>query len=145
MKSAIFMLAVVVAMLCSCAGGEKAVEFAVAQNYFVRNDVPAALEQLYVVKSQAEMDSVFGMAAFMGKGGEPTRVDFGRSFVIGKVMPVTDVETDVKPLSLTQSAPATLTLKYAVKQGAKMGYSMRPCFLIVVDKKYADCKIEELR
>lgn len=145
MRKTIFILAAVAAMLCSCAGGEKAVEYSVARNYFVRNDVPATLEKIYVAKSQAEVDSVFGMAAFMGKGGEPTQVDFGRSFVIGKVMPVTDVETEIKPLSLTQTAPATLTLKYAVKQGAKMGYSMRPCFLIVVDKKYADCKIVEQR
>ena len=70
------------AMLAAC-GQKKDVPFEVAHNYFVRNDVTEPIPAK--IASQDEFERYFGMAAFMGKKGQPTPIDFETQFVIAVV------------------------------------------------------------
>ena len=120
-----------IAMLAlSCASAES-VSYDVVKNYFFRNDaeIPASPE----ITTREQFDSLFGAAAFMGKGGQPTAIDFDRQFVIAVVLPETDIETALEPVSLTRSG-STLTFTYAKTEGEKVSYTMRPILLIAADK-----------
>jgi hypothetical protein len=80
----------------------------------------------------------------MGKNGEPTPIDFSRQMVIAKVLPVTDIHTEINPLGLKKTGAKELTLSYQiVREGGKMSWSMQPFFLLVVDKKYQNYIIKE--
>lgn len=79
----------------------------------------------------------------MGKGGQPTKIDFGKNFVIAYILPETSLETEFSPLSLTVKGRARLVLKYRLKQGAQRSFTTQPFFLIVVDRKYADYTVEK--
>ncbi len=116
-------------------------KYTVAHNYFVNRN--AAIPQDMKIQSQKEFDRCFGMAATMGKDGKPTEIDFAKSFVIAKVMHVTDTLTEISPLSLKKAANGSLVLKSAVKTGEKTSYFMQPFYIIIVDRKYAGCKITE--
>lgn len=79
----------------------------------------------------------------MGKGGQPTKIDFSKNFVIAYILPETSLETEFSPLSLTVKGRARLVLKYRLKQGAQRSFTTQPFFLIVVDRKYADYTVEK--
>ena len=125
-------LASVLMLLGSCSPSGN-VPYDTVRNYFFRNDatVPASPK----ISSQEQFDSLFGAAAFMGKDGQPTSIDFGRQFVIAVVLPETDIETTMEPLSLTRSG-GELTFTYVKKEGGKVSYTMRPVLLVAVDKAY---------
>jgi len=78
----------------------------------------------------------FSPAAFMGKGGEVTPIDFRRSFVIAKVLPVTDRDTELTPMKLAKTGHAELELTYRLKTGERRAYSTQPLFLLLVCKRY---------
>ena len=79
----------------------------------------------------------------MGKGGQPTKIDFSKNFVIAYILPETSLETEFSPLSLAVKGRARLVLKYRLKQGAQRSFTTQPFFLIVVDRKYADYTVEK--
>ena len=119
------------AMLATCCAPAENVPFETVKNYFFRNDaeVPASP----AITTQEQFDSLFGAAAFMGKDGQPTKIDFGEQFVIAVVLPETDIETTLEPVSLTRSG-GTLTFTYAKTEGEKVSYTMRPVLLVAADK-----------
>ena len=125
-------LASVLMLLGSCSPSGN-VPYDTVRNYFFRNDatVPASPK----ISSQEQFDSLFGAAAFMGKDGQPTSIDFDRQFVIAVVLPETDIETTLEPLSLTRSG-GELTFTYVKKEGGKVSYTMRPLLLVAVDKAH---------
>lgn len=118
------------------------VSFTSGKNYFSIDDVNA--ERFFVITTQEEFEKHFNPAATMGKDGEPTQIDFNKSFVIGKILPVTNRPTDIKPLRLEVKDGKTLVLTSKKKVGKETNYSMRPTYFIIVDKQYADYKIEEV-
>lgn len=124
------LLACAAMLATSCAPAEN-VPFETVKNYFFRNDaeVPASP----AITTQEQFDSLFGAAAFMGKDGQPTEIDFGEQFVIAVVLPETDTETTLKPVSLTRSG-GTLTFTYSKAEGNKVSYTMRPLLLVAADK-----------
>ena len=126
------LLCIAMALLGSCSPSGN-VPYDTVRNYFFRNDatVPASPK----ISSQEQFDSLFGAAAFMGKDGQPTSIDFGRQFVIAVVLPETDIETALEPLSLTRSG-GELTFTYGKKEGGKVSYTMRPVLLVAVDKAH---------
>lgn len=107
--------------------------YVVADHYFFRNDaqIPADAR----IATQEQFDSLFGMAPVMGNGGLPTAIDFSRQFVIAVVKPVTQYDTTLRPLLLKDDG-RTLTLGYKAEVGGKMSYSIQPCMILVVDRKY---------
>ncbi|MBO4918140.1 MAG: hypothetical protein J5374_09730 [Bacteroidales bacterium] len=109
-----------------------------ARNFFVRSD--ADVPENVRITDQATFEGVFGMAAFMGRDGQPTSIDWDREFVIAVVKPVTDVETVMEPLSLIKKGGA-LVLSYSLVSGQDMSYTIRPFFIIVVDKQWEDLPV----
>lgn len=133
---------IAVSMFCiSCrsvnAGADSSVKdvpFEAAGHYFLKNDVaqmpPAA------VYSAEEFERYFGMAAVMGKNGQPTEIDFGRQYVICIALPATDISTVINAVSLVDNGKGEIVLKYEVRRGAEQTYTTQPLLLLVVDKKY---------
>lgn len=126
------LLCIAMALLGSCSPSGN-VPFDTVRNYFFRND--ATVPSSPKISSQEQFDSLFGAAAFMGKDGQPTSIDFDRQFVIAVVLPETDIETTLEPLSLTRSG-GELTFTYVKKEGGKVSYTMRPLLLVAVDKAH---------
>ena len=121
------------AMLAAC-GQKKDIPFEVAHNYFVRNDVTEPIPAKIV--SQDEFERYFGMAAFMGKKGQPTPIDFEIQFVIAVVLPETSHSTELRAESLSDDGQK-LTFTYHVDVADKENtWTQVPVLLIAVDRQY---------
>ncbi len=116
------------------------VSFTEVRNYFHRNDAPMPSSPL--ITSQKEFDSQFGPAAFMGKDGQPTRLNFRKQVVVAIVLPVTDKATTISNVKLTSPAKNRLTLSYEVHEGLRQSYSTQPIRLMAIDKKWGKAQIE---
>ena len=127
-------------LLMGCTKRPKAVEYQVAKNYFFVNNSPRSMS--LKMTTELEFGKYFGMAAFMGKDGQPTEIDFKKQFVIAKVLPETNISTDIQPLSLVQKGN-TLLLNYKVIRGKKQSYYTQPFFILVVNRKYIDKEVIE--
>lgn len=116
------------------------VKYQEADNYFVSNDskIPKSVK----FTTQEEFSKVFGCAAVMEKDGLPTEIDFRHQFVLAKVLSVTDIQTEIRSLSL-ESKGDTLFWHYTVEKGDKQSYEIQPCLIIVVDRKYMNEEIVE--
>ena len=136
MKRLLPLLAVVLS--CFSCQTDTAVPFSTAKNYFVRSD--SDVSESVKITDQAAFEDLFGMATFMGKDGQPTPIDWSKEFVIAVVKPVTDAETELKPLSLTKKGKS-LVLSYSLKTGPSMSYTIQPFFLIAVDRQWADLPV----
>jgi len=110
-----------------------------ARNFFLNQGQELAVGQK--ITNDKDFDKYFGLAAFMGKGGEPTRVDFANEFVLPIVLPETDCETDITAVSLSGNA-SVINLNYKVKVGEKRDFYIRPIMLLVVDKAYRDAQVQ---
>ncbi len=144
MKHNPLMLLLAAGMLtASCATGNRAVSYSEARNYFFRNDAKQPTE-LLIICSQAELEQYFGEAAFMGKGGEPTKIDFSKQFVVAKVLPVTNHSTNISLRRIERSSDNHLTLVWHIAvNDTPQSYSMQPMKLVVLDKKYEEYQISE--
>ena len=131
--------AAAILLLASCANSGK-VAYTEAKNYFHKNDAP--LPESIRITSQEEFDRQFGMAAHMGKDGRPTAIDFGKEFVLTKVLPETNLETELTPLSLTRE-DGKLQLTYRLVQGKPQSYTSQPMFILIVPKAYMNLDVEE--
>lgn len=109
------------------------IPFEEVQNYFFRND--ADIPENPVIDSSEQFEELFGAAAFMGKDGQPTSIDFDKEFVIAVVNPVTDFLTELTPESL-QKVDGELVFTYRETVGEKQSWTMRPILLVKVDRKY---------
>lgn len=136
----IIMLLCAAFLLMGCTKRQKAVEYQVAKNYFFVNNSPRSMS--LKMTTELEFGKYFGMAAFMGKDGQPTEIDFKKQFVIAKVLPETDTLTHITPLSLTEEGK-TLRLKCKITRGKKQSYTMQPFVLLIVDRKYIDKEVTE--
>lgn len=142
MKKMLFLMTAIVLVMGSCASS-KQISYTVADHYFVNNNAPEQTSLKYT--SQQQFDQTFGMAAVMGRNGLPTKIDFQRQFVIAKVLPITNVDTEMRPLALTETADGQLEFSYEVISGQEMSSSMQPCLLLIVDRKYVSKDIVEKR
>lgn len=144
MKHNSLMLLLAAGMLtASCATGNRAVSYSEARNYFFRNDAKQPTD-LLIIRSQAELEQYFGEAAFMGKGGEPTKIDFSKQFVVAKVLPVTNHSTNISLQRIERTGDKHLTLVWHIAVNpTPQSYSMQPMKLVVLDKKYEEYQISE--
>ncbi len=124
-----------ITLLSACTTGKKAVSFTEVNNYFYHNDAPDG-EQLMKLTSQEEFDRYFGAAAFMGKNGEPTRIDFSKNFVVAKVLPETSKDVEISNISLERTNEEKLILSYKKTEKGEQGYTIRPTFQIIVSREY---------
>lgn len=143
----VFLLSVAL-LLASCATGGSTtgggdVRYVQARNYFFRNDAKQP-DGLLVMHSQAEMDRYFGPAAVMGKGGEPTQIDFSKSFAVAKVLPVTDRPTQIEPRRIERTGKKAIRVVWHVTvSGSKQSYAMQPMCILVIDNQYKDFALSE--
>ncbi len=132
MKRILPLLAALLPMSCCTPSAD--VPFTEVKNYFFRND--AVAPQQPVIETEEAFEQLFGAAAVMGKDGQPTAVDFGREFVIAAVLPETDRLTQLEPVSLKkEGGEFVFTCRETV--GERQSWTLRPCLLVKVDRKYA--------
>ena len=131
MKKFFFTILAVI-MLIACRTPQE-VPFTQAHNYFVRNDAPQPVPAM--ITSQQQFDSYFGMAAFMGKDGKPTPIDFNSQIVLPVVLPVTDIMTQILPVKV-EVLDDSLYYTYNIQTGEQLTYSIQPLSIILIDKKY---------
>ena len=131
MKRAILFF-VAVLSFASCRQAAE-IPFEEVKNYFFRQDadIPASP----VIDSSEQFEECFGAAAFMGKDGQPTSIDFDQEFVIAVVNPVTDYSTALVPESL-QKVDDGLVFTYHETIGEQQSWTMQPVLLVKVDRKY---------
>lgn len=139
MKKMKMIMGLLALLLTSCASTET-VKWTEARNYFHAGEAP--LPETMKITTRQVFDENFGMAAVMGKKGEPTPIDFSKSFVLAKIVPETDRLTVLKPLAL-KKVDGKLQLTYRHTEGARVSYTARPFFLLIVPKAYQDMEVEE--
>lgn len=138
---AIALLAMVMPAASMAAGSDDIiVPMAEVRNYFHNND--ASLPESPMITTQKDFDSHFSAAAYMGKDGEPTKINFRKQAVVAIVLPVTDVETDIDSVILKVSGRKELTLSYMVRRGLKQSYFIQPVKLMTIARKYADYAVK---
>ena len=109
------------------------IPFEEVKNYFFRND--ADIPESPVIDSSEQFGELFGAAAFMGNGGQPTSIDFDKEFVIAVVNPVTDCSTELVPESLRKE-DGELVFTYQETIGEQQSWTMQPVLLVKVDRKF---------
>ena len=128
------------AMMLAACGQKKDVPYEVAHNYFVRNDVTESVPAK--IGSLDEFERYFGMAAFMGKKGQPTPIDFEKQFAIAVVLPETNHSTELHAESLTADG-SKLIFIYSVDVASEENtWTQVPMLLILVDRKYERNSVE---
>ena len=135
---AIFVLVIIGAWMLSAhmfkKPSETQVPYVVAHNYFVRNDVTEPIPSK--IASLDEFERYFGMAAFMGKNGQPTLVDFETQFAIAVVLPETNHSTELHAENLTADG-SKLIFTYSVDVAPEEHtWTQVPMLLIFVDRQY---------
>lgn len=115
------------------AAEQKNIPYRTAANYFVKNNIQEAVPTK--ISTRQEFDKYFGAVATMGENGAPTKIDFSKEFLIVVDHAITDKETAIDPVSLTEKEGG-LALNYRVKEGAAAGFSMRPVLLLIVENSY---------
>lgn len=119
-----------------------AIPFEEVKNYFFRND--AAIPENPLIDSSEQFERLFGAAAFMGRNGQPTPVDFDREFVIAVVNPVTDCLTELAPESIREEN-GELVFTYQETIGEQQSWTMQPVLLVKVDRKFMTESIRLVR
>ena len=109
------------------------IPFEVVKNYFFRND--ADIPDSPVIDSSEQFGELFGAAAFMGNGGQPTSIDFDKEFVIAVVNPVTDCITELVPESLRKE-DGELVFTYQETIGEQQSWTMQPVLLVKVNRQF---------
>lgn len=114
------------------------VPFEVAKNYFFKNGqtIPTSPK----ITAAEAFDQLFGMAAFMGKDGQPTAIDFDKQFVLAIVLPVTDVATEIIPQKV-EAKGNQLFYSYEVRTGKQQSFSIQPVSIIILDKQFENHEV----
>ena len=127
--------------MTSCAVSKETVNYKEVKNYVYLNDGPRGARWLYLT-TQVEFDRYFGAAAFMGKNGQPTQIDFKKDFVIAKILPETNRATEIKDIKLAKSSNGHLTFSYSTTDKEPQSFSIRPTVQITVSREYVNAKLE---
>ena len=147
MKKILFAFAALVA-LAACgnkqtaapvADGEEvgnAIPFEVAKNYFYKGE-KQRFPCCYLIATEEDFQKNFGMATTMGEDGKPTEIDFTKQCVLAVVPLVTDVATEITPLSIEEIGDK-FVFHIETKKGEKLSYSIQPVSLVIIDKQYED-------
>lgn len=121
-------------------GTQKDIPYEVAHNYFVRNDVSEPVPSK--IASQEAFDRYFGMAAFMGKKGQPTPIDFESQFAIVVVLPETSHSTELKAGKLTDDGAKLIFTYHADVAPEENTWTQVPVLLIFVDRQFERDTVE---
>ncbi len=108
------------------------IAFNVAKNYFIKNTVTNLEDPK--IETLEKFNELFGMATTMGKDGKPTEIDFTKQYVIAVVLPETDLQTTIDPVSLQRNEKGEITLSYRIVVGQKRTFTILPNLAIIVSK-----------
>ncbi|MCD9855965.1 hypothetical protein LUD75_14660 [Epilithonimonas sp. JDS] len=140
MKS-IFLLALVSVISVSCSSAKpgdsvlnQEVPYKVAKNYFVKNNIDAAIDNPKF-ENQQDFDQVFGMATTMGESGKPTAIDFSKEFAVAQIEDPSTQKVELKPISIRKNANI-LEIKYRKIVGENQSYTSQPVMILIIDNKY---------
>lgn len=115
---------------------DSTIPFAIAKQYFVRNDYPDKDLHLIKIVDEEQFNHIFGKAPLMGKKGKSTPINFETSFVLALIDSTNEMTEELVVKSLTKEG-ANIYLHYDLKQREKASSAQfRFCTLIVVDNKY---------
>lgn len=121
-------------MMLGACSTSKDVAFQTVNNYFYRND---ATRRPQKITTQQQFDSLFGAAAFMGKDGEPTRIDFSKEFVIAVIRDTTSYEDLLTPRSLKLEGDSLVFTYQETLGKERRSYQIQPVLLIKTSNKNA--------
>jgi hypothetical protein len=108
------------------------IPFTLAKNYFVLNTV-GTLDNPKIENSE-NFNKIFGMATTMGADGKPTDIDFKTQFVIGVILPETNVMTTIEPVSLQKNDEGEILFTYKKVVAEKLSGTIRPSIQVIVNK-----------
>lgn len=115
---------------------ETDISYIKANRYFVNNTIENKQVEYLKITTQKDLDQYFGLSPVMGKNGEPTKIDFKKSFVLAIIGQETDKETTFDIVSLKEKQNS-VELKYRIKQDVNSrDYTIHPFEMIVVDNAY---------
>lgn len=126
-------VAAVSLMAVSCSFPSKNIPFVEARNYFVSNqvhEVPSSID------NRTDFEHYFGTAAYMGKDGPPTAIDFNRQYVIAVAPPAGRQATVLKAKELKKENGQIIFTYRQQTDSISRIFSSRPLLLIVVDKEH---------
>ncbi len=112
------------------------------QNYCVlKAMIPKNVMRL-VIDDQETFNRYFDAAAETGgRNNQPTRVDFGRQYVLAVVLPETNRATTVIPGEISQ-VDNTVVFNYMVRKGHKQNYKVVPFAAVAIDKPESAAQFE---
>lgn len=142
MLATLLMLATLTTTANAAKKNDNTVAYTMLRNYFHNNNAPMPSTPL--ITTQQEFDAQFGMAAYMGKDGQPTPVNFKRQVVLAIVLPITNKAIDIDSISVKETDKSELTLAYTVHEGVERGFETQPIYLMAVDKKYRSYNVKVL-
>lgn len=119
-------------MSCTSIQSGKAIDYQLANGYFVRNDAPPTIPSY--IDNERSFDSLFGMAPVMGESGMPTKIDFSRQSVIPIVLSPTEYSTNILPENVEQKGNNIIVNCTIVKGEKPQTYTIQPCALLVIAK-----------
>lgn len=136
-------LAMLVSTTCHAIGhkdNSSIIKGVVMRNYFFNNNADMPTSPMITTKQ--EFDTYFSPAAFMGKNGLPTPVNFKKQTVVAIILPSTDRDVIIDSVRLSQAGAHRLQLSYVVKEGARRSYSIQPIWLMAIGKQYRNYQID---
>ncbi|MGK6341164.1 hypothetical protein ACMGDK_02930 [Chryseobacterium sp. DT-3] len=136
MKKAFFLLFIIFIHSCQTNknNSTSVMPYKTAQHYFIKNNLQINEFVEKVITNQVEFNELFGEAAFMGKGGKPTPIDFSKENVIVLIHPKTDRAVEIIPVKLEKTQTGEAICHYQVKNGEKKSFATIPKLMIIVDK-----------
>jgi len=105
-----------------------------AKNYFVKNNIDAAVDNPKF-ENQQNFDDVFGMATTMGENGKPTPIDFSKEFAVAQIEDPSTQKVELKPISIRKNSNI-LEIKYRKIVGGNQSYTSQPVMILIIDNKY---------
>lgn len=146
MKKIILALALFSGAFCACStsktnstkkvNGMTKVSYTILKHYFANNTIDNQEDKVYEFTSEDEFKKYIGSASVMGQNGTPTKVDFGKDFVLALVGPTSNQIVNYKPTNL-MLAGGMLHFSYKKEVSSQTKtFTSKPVLLLSIDKKY---------
>lgn len=109
------------------------IPYTLAKNYFINNTITSGVP--IKITTAKDFEKYFGLASFMGKDGEPTKINFDEEYIAVVDYGETDKKVEIIPQKLYRN-DNKIILEYAIKEGNRQGYISRPFQIWIISKKY---------
>lgn len=114
--------------------GTSGIPFTIAKNYFIKNNVKIIDNPK--IENTKKFNEIFGKVFTSAPDGKPTVIDFSKNYVIAVAKPVTNLKTEMVPLTLKKNKKEELVLTYKHITTEKQTFTTRSSFAIIVDKMH---------